>query len=53
VNEIVNGHRMRLNGIPKAHLQHVLAPIAINIQRLSEQAPEAPTYRARPPTAFQ
>ncbi|MGW2190059.1 transposase [Streptomyces sp. NPDC001719] len=56
VNEIVNGHRMRrcrYHGLAKVHVQHVLTAIAINIERLSEQATEPSSYRPRPPTAFQ
>ncbi|MFJ4675966.1 IS1182 family transposase, partial [Kitasatospora sp. NPDC088783] len=42
----------RYRGQPKAHLQHVLTAIAVNIQRLSNQDLNegAPP---RPPTAFQ
>jgi Transposase DDE domain len=37
---------------PKAHLQHVLTAIAVNIERLSQLPPgQSPTQR--PPTAFQ
>jgi hypothetical protein len=56
VNECVNGHRMRrcrYHGLGKAHLQHVLTAIAINIERLSEQEPGNSAYRPRTPTAFQ
>ncbi len=55
VNEFAHGHglrRCRYRGQPKAHLQHVLTAIAVNIERLSGQpAPEPPS--PRPPTAFQ
>ncbi|MGW7585917.1 IS1182 family transposase [Kitasatospora sp. NPDC054768] len=53
--EFAHGHGMRhcrYRGQAKAHLQHVLTAIAVNIERLSKQAPDegAPP---RPPTAFQ
>jgi transposase len=55
VNEFAHGHGMRhcrYRGQPKAHLQHVLTAIAVNIERLSQLPPgEAPARR--PPTAFQ
>ncbi|MCC9312529.1 transposase, partial [Kitasatospora sp. RB6PN24] len=56
MNELVNGHRMRrcrYHGVAKAHVQHVLTAIAVNIERLSTQEPEDSAYRPRPPTAFQ
>ncbi|WP_405639002.1 IS1182 family transposase [Streptomyces sp. NBC_00019] len=56
MNELVNGHRMRrcrYHGVAKAHVQHVLTAIAVNIERLSTQEPEDSNYRPRPPTAFQ
>ncbi|MFE5890263.1 transposase [Streptomyces sp. NPDC056462] len=45
--------RCRYRGQRKAHIQHVLTAIAVNIERLSALPPthEAPT--ARRPTAFQ
>jgi hypothetical protein len=42
----------RYRGQPKAHLQHVLTAIAVNIDRLS-QLPPGETTDPRPPTAFQ
>ncbi|MGP3916543.1 transposase [Nonomuraea sp. 10N515B] len=56
VNELAHGHgmrRCRYGGQPKAHLQHVLTAIAVNIERLSglSSADDAPP--SRPPTAFQ
>jgi hypothetical protein len=55
VCELANGHGMRhcrYRGQPKAHLQHVLTAIAVNIERLSQFLPgENPA--PRPPTAFQ
>jgi transposase len=53
--EFVNGHgmrRCRYRGQAKAHLQHVLTPIAVNIERLSRQPP-GESAPPRPPTAFQ
>jgi transposase len=55
VNEFAHGHgmrRCRYRGQPKAHLQHVLTAIAVNIERLSER-PETEEPSPRPPTAFQ
>ncbi|MEU9615159.1 transposase [Streptomyces sp. NPDC048209] len=56
VNEFAHGHgirRCRYRGQEKAHIQHVLTAIAVNIERLSGLPPaeEAPTSRR--PTAFQ
>ena len=56
MNEFAHGHglrRCRYRTEPKAHLQHVLTAIAVNIERLSGLTPteEAPTPRQ--PTAFQ
>jgi hypothetical protein len=56
MNELVNGHQMRrcrYHNVAKAHLQHVLTSIAVNIERLSTREPEDSTYRPRSPTAFQ
>jgi transposase len=55
VCELARGHGMRhcrYRGQPKAHLQHVLTAIAINIERLSQQ-PAGQSTPPRPPTAFQ
>jgi hypothetical protein len=55
VNELAHGHGLRhcrYRGQPKAHLQHVLTAIAVNIERLS-QLPPGETTDPRPPTAFQ
>jgi transposase len=55
VCELANGHGMRhcrYRGQPKAHLQHVLTAIAVNIERLSRLPPGESTA-SRPPTAFQ
>jgi hypothetical protein len=55
VCEFARGHGMRhcrYFGQPKAHLQHVLTAIAVNIECLSQLTPgERPAQR--PPTAFQ
>ncbi|MFE3391152.1 hypothetical protein [Streptomyces anulatus] len=46
--------RCRYRGQGKAHIQHVLAAIAINIERLSRRPPPAEDAPApRRPTAFQ
>jgi DDE family transposase len=55
VCELARGHGMRhcrYCGQPKAHLQHVLTAIAVNIERLS-QLPPGESAPPRPPTAFQ
>jgi transposase len=55
VCELAHGHGMRhcrYRGQPKAHLQHVLTAIAVNIERLS-QLPPGGNPAPRPPTAFQ
>ncbi|MFE7075259.1 transposase [Streptomyces sp. NPDC057620] len=54
--EVAHGHglrRCRYRGQGKAHVQHVLTAIAVNIERLSGLPPteEAPTPHR--PTAFQ
>ena len=56
VNEFAHGHgmrRCRYRGQPKAHVQHVLTAIAVNIERLSSQPAAQQTPLPRPPTAFQ
>jgi hypothetical protein len=55
VCEFAHGHGMRhcrYRGQPKAHVQHVLTAIAVNIERLS-QLPPGENPAPRPPTAFQ
>ena len=55
VCEFAHGHGMRhcrYRGQSKAHLQHVLTAIAVNIERLS-QLPPGENPAPRPPTAFQ
>jgi hypothetical protein len=44
--------RCRYRGQAKAHLQHVLTAIAVNVERFSQQPPSESTP-PRPPTAFQ
>ncbi|WP_262505841.1 transposase [Streptomyces sp. TRM68367] len=56
VNEFAHGHglrRCRYRGQNKAHLQHVLTAIAVNIGRLSGLPPTAAGPSPRQPTAFQ
>jgi hypothetical protein len=56
INEFAHGHGMRhcrYRGQPKAHLQHVLTAIAVNIERLSSQSATEEASSPRPPTAFQ
>jgi hypothetical protein len=56
INEFAHGHgmrRCRYRGQPKAHLQHVLTAIAVNIERLSSQSAAEEASPPRPPTAFQ
>jgi hypothetical protein len=56
VNEFAHGHgmrRCRYRTEPKAHLQHVLTAIAVNIERLSARSATEETSPPRPPTAFQ
>jgi hypothetical protein len=45
--------RCRYHGLGKAHVQHVLTAIAINIERLAGQEPGNSSYRPRRPAAFQ
>jgi hypothetical protein len=56
INEVMHGHgmrRCRYRGQSKAHLQHVLTAIAVNIERLSGREPADQVRSARPSTAFQ
>lgn len=56
INEFAHGHGMRhcrYRGQPKAHLQHVLTAIAVNIERLSGWPVTEETSSPRPPTAFE
>ncbi|WP_344317896.1 transposase [Streptomyces javensis] len=56
VNEFAHGHgmrRCRCRGQGKAHIQHVLTAIAVNIQRLSGLPPTEEAPMPRRPTAFQ
>ncbi|GGQ36725.1 hypothetical protein GCM10010266_70140 [Streptomyces griseomycini] len=57
VNEFVHGHgmrrcRCRCRGQGKAHVQHVLTAIAVNIERLSGLPPTEEASMPRRPTAF-
>lgn len=55
-NEFAHGHSMRrcrCRGQRKAHIQHVLTAIAVNIERLSGLPPTEESPRPRRPTAFQ
>ncbi|MEV5599815.1 transposase [Streptomyces sp. NPDC052496] len=56
INEFVHGHgmrRCRYRSRDRAHAQHVLTAIAINVERISAQAPGSPGHHPRQPTAFQ
>jgi hypothetical protein len=56
INEFAHGHgmrRCRYRGQPKAHLQHVLTAIAVNIERLSSRSATEDASSPRRPTAFQ
>ncbi|MBE1602900.1 transposase [Streptomyces stelliscabiei] len=55
VNESAHGHgmrRCRYRGQGKAHIQHVLTAIAVNIERLSGLPPAEEAPIRRRPTAF-
>lgn len=55
INEFAHGHgmrRCRYRGQAKAHVQHVLTAIAVNIEPLSRQPSDEPVP-PRPSTAFQ
>ncbi|MFG2632372.1 transposase [Streptomyces sp. NPDC048473] len=56
VNEFAHGHgirRCRYRGQGKAHIQHILTAIAVNIERLSGLPPTEEPPTPRRPTAFQ
>ncbi|MER5363338.1 IS1182 family transposase [Streptomyces sp. NPDC002785] len=56
VNEFAHGHgmrRCRYRGQDRAHVQHILTAIAVNIERLSGLPPTGGTPPYRRPTAFQ
>ncbi|WP_326812936.1 transposase [Streptomyces scopuliridis] len=56
ISEFVNGHGMRqcrCRGQDKAHVQHVLTAIAVNIERIGTHLPPAPARQPRNPTALQ
>ncbi|WP_432190572.1 transposase [Streptomyces sp. Tue6028] len=55
VNEFAHGHgmrRCRYRGQGKAHIQHILTAIAVNIERLSGLPPAEETPTPRRPAAF-
>ncbi|MEU1276394.1 transposase [Streptomyces sp. NPDC005799] len=54
--ENAHGHgmrRCRYRGQGKAHIQHILTAITVNIERLSGLSPTEEPPTPRPPTAFQ
>ncbi|MFF9809341.1 transposase [Streptomyces coeruleorubidus] len=56
INGFAHGHGMRhcrYRGQPKAHRQHVLTVIAVNIERFSGRPAAEEASSPRPPTAFQ
>ncbi|MFE2729445.1 IS1182 family transposase [Kitasatospora sp. NPDC059327] len=56
ISEFVNGHGMRqcrYRSEEKAHVQHVLTAIAVNLERIGAHLPTAPERRPRTPTALQ
>ncbi|MEU3220296.1 transposase [Streptomyces sp. NPDC006971] len=56
ISEFVNGHGMcqcRYRSEDKAHVQHVLTTIAVNLEHISTYLPPSPEQQPRPPTALQ
>ncbi|MFF5547809.1 IS1182 family transposase [Streptomyces olivaceoviridis] len=56
ISEFVNGHGMRqcrYRSHSKAHVQHVLTAIAVNLERIDVHLPTTPTCQPRTPTALQ
>ncbi|WP_405595638.1 transposase [Streptomyces sp. NBC_01092] len=56
INEVAHGYgmrRCRYRGQGKAHIQHVLTTIAVNIERLIGLPPTEEALTPRRPTAFQ
>ncbi|WP_449203877.1 IS1182 family transposase [Streptomyces sp. HJ7] len=56
INEFVNGHGMRqcrYRSADKAHVQHVLTGIAVNLERITVQLSPALEHQPRTPTALQ
>ncbi|MEV8396275.1 transposase [Streptomyces sp. NPDC056650] len=56
ISEFVNGHGMRqchYRNEDKAHVQHVLTAIAVNLERIDVQRPPAPDREPRKQTALQ
>ncbi|MFJ5221408.1 transposase [Streptomyces sp. NPDC088400] len=55
ISELVNGHGMRqcrYRSQKKAHVQHVLTAIAVNLERIDVHLPPAPARQPRTPTAL-
>ncbi|MGK5532082.1 IS1182 family transposase [Streptomyces sp. URMC 129] len=55
INEFVHGHGMRQSRYRskgKAHVQHVLTAIAVNLERISAQLPPTPKRQPRSATAL-
>ncbi|MFE4612682.1 IS1182 family transposase [Streptomyces niveus] len=56
ISEFVNGHGMRqcrYRSENKAHVQHVLTAIAVNLERVDVHLPPTPARQPRTPTALQ
>ncbi len=56
ISEFVNGHgirQCRYRSHSKAHVQHVLTAIAVNLERIDVHLPTAPNRQPRAPTALQ
>ncbi|MET9565313.1 transposase [Streptomyces tauricus] len=56
ISEFVNGHGMRqcrYRSEDKAHVQHVLTAITVNLERIDVHLPPTPARRPRNPTALQ
>jgi hypothetical protein len=56
ISEFVKGHGMRqcrYRSQDKAHVQHVLTAIAVNLERIDVHLPPAPARQPRNPTALQ
>ncbi|MET9090294.1 transposase [Streptomyces sp. NPDC004237] len=54
--EFANGHGMRqcrYRSEEKAHVQHVLTAITVNLERIGVHLPSAPARQPRNPTALQ
>ncbi|MFJ1747911.1 transposase [Streptomyces sp. NPDC088116] len=54
INEFVNGHSLRqcrYRSEEKAHVQHILTAIVVNLERIGARLPPAPFRQPRNPTA--